>query len=180
MQPQPPHFNAGQIAFWNSNRHVYRVYVLPNELLFLKLGTGFRDPRSAAATGGAIGGGLAALIAGRKMKQIAEKQKQLDEADVEELRRLAATEKGSFVAVPEELTNLRLDPPSGFLGVMLSGAPHAGLLCFSHPKRGKYKLELFTPEDAKSAYLELPRALGAQIAVNVDWSEPKQRLVKKA
>jgi hypothetical protein len=149
MENQPCYFNAGRIAFWNSSRHVYRVYVLPNELLFLKLGTGFRDPRSAGATGGALGGGIAALVAGRKMKQIAEKQKQLDEATGEELRHLATTEKGSFAAGSHELTHLRLDPPSAFLGAMLAGTEHAGLLCFTHPERGKYKLELFTPEDAQ-------------------------------
>jgi hypothetical protein len=179
MPQQPPFFHAGRLAFWNSSRHVYRIYVLPQELVFLKVGTGFRDPRSAAAAGGAVGAGLAALLAGRKMKQITEKHKQLDEADVTELRRLAGSEKGSFVATRDELADLRLEPPSRFLAIMLSGSEHAGLLRFSRPAGGKYKLELFSSEDAKTAYMELPRALGERIAVRAEWSEEKQRLLKK-
>ena len=63
---------------------------------------------------------------------------------------------------------------------MLSGAEHAGLLCFTHPQKGKFKLELFTPEDARIVFAELPKALGEKLTVNVEWSDAKQRFVKKA
>jgi hypothetical protein len=60
---------------------------------------------------------------------------------------------------------------------MLSGAEHAGLLRFRHHDRGKFKLELFSGEDAKTAFEELPKAFGDRIEVNAVWSETKNRLV---
>ena len=179
MVQQPPYFNASRMAFWNNNRHVYRVYVLPNEMLFLKLGSGFRDPGSAAAMGGAVGGGIAGLMAGRKLKQIEEKRQQLDAAPPEELRRIAREDKGSFSATADELSDLRLDAPSGFWGLMLSGATQTGLLCFTHAKHGKYTLELVAMEDMKKAFDALPQHFGNRIAVNVQWDDRKQKFVKK-
>jgi hypothetical protein len=178
---QPVYFNAGQIAFWNVNRHVYQVYVLPGELLFIKLGTGFRDPRSVspASVVGAIAGKVAASIANRKMRQIAEKKQQLDEASLEELRSLTSSGKGNFVVTPDNMTHLSLEPASWFLGLMLSGSQHAGILRLRHQRSGKFKkLELFNGEDARTAFLELPKALGDRIRINAAWSDKQQQLVK--
>lgn len=167
-----PFFFAHRLAFWSSNRHIYRVYILPHELLFLKIGTG------SCAEGALWGGELGTALAGETMmKQIAEKLKQFDEADEVELRRLASSDPQSFAAVADELAELRLEAPPAFY--KLAPSEHAGELCFTHQARGKYRLALFGHEAAKTAYQDLPKALGEKIAVNAVWNDMNLRLVKK-
>ena len=130
----------------------YRVYVLPKELLFLRFGTRTRP------------------------------EKQLDEADLDELRRLASSDPESFGAALSELADLRLEPPrQGCLfPLSLLWAPpceHRAELCFSHAVRGKYSFAMFYPT-AKEVYRELNKLLGNKIALAM-WSDNDLRLIKK-
>jgi hypothetical protein len=172
MPQQPPWFYASRLAFWSSNQHIYRVYVLPQEVLFLKVGTG-------PTAGGALWGpDLGAALAGPKIfKQIATNLKQLEEADLPELRRLASSDPDSFATAAGELADLLLEAPPTFY--RLAPCEHLGELRFSHSTHGKYRLALFHHEHAKTAYRELPKALGDKIALHAEWSDEQLRLVKK-
>jgi hypothetical protein len=95
---------------------MYRIYVLPEELLFLRFGPGWR--------------------------QIAKQEKRFDEADLDELRRLASRDRESFVAAVSELADLRLGPPrrqrfAPFIFLLVPPNEHEAELCFSHAARGK-------------------------------------------
>lgn len=149
MGEQLPFFTATrfrgvlkELAFGIRSQPVYRVYVLLQELLFLEVGT--------------------------VLEESAPKLKQLDEANPAELRRLAGSDRESFVASASELANLRLEAPPGFS--LFGPYEHDGELCFHHPVRGKYRLLLYH-KNAQTAYRELPKALGKKIAVNAVWSD---------
>ena len=52
MAQQPPFFHGDRLAFWPCNQHRYRIYVLPEELLFLRMGRA--GGRSPTRRGGSI------------------------------------------------------------------------------------------------------------------------------
>jgi hypothetical protein len=134
MAQQPSFFYATRLAFWHPDK--YRIYVLPEELLFLRVGLSRNEERE---------------------------EKRLDEADLDELRRLASGDPGSFVATVSELAGLRLGPPrrqrfAPFIYLLVPPNEHQAELCFSHAARGKYRLALFYP-NAEKATRELTKAL---------------------
>jgi hypothetical protein len=150
MATQPPFFYATRLAFFHLDD--YRIYVLPEELLFLRSGTRTRP------------------------------EQQLGEADLDELRRLAGSDPESFVAAISELADLRLEPPrQGCLfPLSLLWAPpceHRAELCFTHAARGKYSFAMFYPS-AEEVYRELNKLLGNKIALGM-WSDNDLRLIKR-
>jgi hypothetical protein len=156
MAQQPPFFDASRLAFWHPDE--YRIYVLPEELLFL---------RTAAYGPGAAWLRLRPRQEGR-----------LHKADLDELRWLASRDPGSFVAAVDELADLRLGPPSRqrfapFIYLLEPPTEHQAEFRFSHGVHGKYRLALFHP-NAEKAYRELPRALGNRVAVIGGWKSRAQ------
>ena len=148
MAQQPPFFHATRLAFWPWNENKYRIYVLPEELLFLRFGPGWT--------------------------KISRQEERFDKAEQGELRWLASRDRESFVAVVGELADLRFQPPrrqlfAPFIYLLVPPNEHQAELYFSHAARGKFRLALFYPH-AETAYRELTKALGNKIAVKGGWT----------
>jgi hypothetical protein len=106
---------------------------------------------------------------GARWRQIAHQERRFDQADLDELRRLAGRDAQSFVAAVSELADLRLEPPrrqrfAPFIYLLVPPNEHEAEFCISHAARGNYRLALFYP-NGETAYRELTEGLGNRIAV---------------
>jgi len=158
----------------------YRIYIAPDELLFVQAGPGKMDHLAAASGtgGGAIGWLIGSYIAGRAQKKTDARQKILDEADLDELEQLIDEDKHSFRAEFSEFSDVVIDPKSAWHQVAYSSPNHVGLLRFRHEKRGNIKLEFLNNEDLQLAIDTLPHLLPEPVAVNVVWDKTKKAFVK--
>ncbi len=173
MSEQMVYFTAMKTAFFTRNRHLYRVYCFPNEMLFLKIGIDVGAANAATVRGGgAIGAGIGALLAARRNRETATRLQSLQNATAEELRGFGNEWKGSFSTTIDELTDVQLDRPSFWKMT----APHTGFIKFRHNSRGKFTLVLFGGEDASIASEELRKAFGEKLKANAKWDPAKNQL----
>jgi hypothetical protein len=173
---RPPYFHARAVYAFKRNRF-YRVYVLPEMLLFLDAGPETNDQctRGIGAAGAVTGGILGALIGSAIGSVIdstrgdtgATRKMLLDTADTAELIQLSGEESASFSVVPADLRDARIEPPSLWHTVQHFGKKYVGLLCFHHRDRGDMTLEIPAANDMQTAVAALPFLFGDDLAVNV-------------
>jgi len=175
VRTRPPYFHARAVYNFKPNRF-YRVYVLPEMLLFLDAGPETNDQftrgigGAGAVTGGLLGGligqALGAAIDSTRVDGGAERKYLLDTADTDELIQLANEGGASFRAELADLGNPRIEPTSIWHTIQ-HFSKYVGLLCFHHPDRGNMVLEIPAANDMKTALAELPSVFGDDLAVHV-------------
>src|SRR5262245_57386473 len=102
MSQQLVSFNAGRLSLLAANRHTYRVFVLPGELLFVKVGTGCRGTEEVKYE--PVSGALAAVGLVRTRQKVAavrQKIEEIDKVSVEDLRGMAKFAEGCIHATPD-------------------------------------------------------------------------------
>jgi len=177
--PRVPFFLGCVPDFGNDNHHIYRFYVTDSDVLAFKCGIGTValgqiTPRMQSRVR-LRGFSLMHLVMhafakareGRELR-LADRIHDLDRADEDGLRDLAAQGDQSFILGPEELQWLRIDPPFGWYRFWYS-ADHEAVLKFAHRRTGKMVLTLPSLRDARLAIEELPRLFGQAVQVNVGW-----------
>jgi hypothetical protein len=185
---QPPYFEARAVYALKINRF-YRVYVLPEMLLFLDAGpeSGDQYTRGITAAGAVTGGILGAAVGsaiGSAIDYAREdvryaRKRLLDTASTEELIELSAEGGVSFRAAPADLLCARIEPTSTWHTMQYFGNQYIGLLCFQHADQGDVTLELPTPNDMRIALAELPVVFGDQLEVNVALDRRSWQYVSK-
>jgi hypothetical protein len=178
-----PVFFVARTPLQNGCRRLYRVYLLAEELLVLE--TELQQPppnfTGVAVAHGLIGGliaGLAnAVVAFLRTRSADARRRQLDNAGLDELIRLAETEKDSFRAGPADVVCARLDPPSDWERGPKEEYP--GRLYLRHRVCGEISLEFLTSVEMRIAEEELPRIFGDRLAVNIIWDPQLMRYVRK-
>ena len=177
-------FHARATHGFKRNRF-YRIYLTYTELLFVQSGPGKMDHVAMAFAGhfglvGALIGGLIGwFIASRAKKDTEARQKQLDDADEQELSRLIDEDKHSFRAELSELSEVSIDPKSVWHQIAYSSSPdYVGVLGLQHQTRGKMKLEFLSNEDMRLAIDTLPELLPGKVSINVVWNEKKKSFGK--
>lgn len=146
----------------------YRVYVVGNELYFVRTG-GSRVLRDAIGVQfGLIGGLITAFLkAGSE-----EKRKELiEESDQKNPEQLLGADKHNFNLEVSEFGESILHPP-GF------GAPIGGWQFVLRDGR-KMFVQFEGSEDMSKALDVLPGMFGSNLTVNVAWDKDRQRYVKK-
>ena len=170
---QPPFFRGVAPFTWTPNR-LYRVYILPGELVFIYAGSGGEVSAAVGAQFGLLGGLIAAAANPKRKNE--QRQQQLDSAGLD---KLIADHKHNFRAPAADLSEVSIDPRSFWLAAMYSQPQHLGVFRFTHAEKGKMCLCIGAADDMKVAIENLPRALGDLVAVNVEWNETKRKFVKK-
>ncbi len=181
--PEPnrfvPFFHALAVFGCKSNR-LYRIYIGADELVFIWAGSG--SEISTGAMAGAGGGLLGALLAALIVKYLdparknAARKAVLDNTPLEEL---IGDDPKNLRAALEDFDEVRIGPRSGFHAGMYSDQAHQALLHLRHKSLGKYRLGIASVEDVRIAVRELPRVLGELCRVDVEWSEAKNKFVKR-
>jgi len=172
----PTYFHARAVYNFKPNRF-YRVYVLPEMLLFLDAGPENKDQfkrgigAAGAATGGILGAmvGLAvgSVIDSTRGDGLDARKKLLDTADTDELIQLSDEGGASFRARLDDLHNARIEPTSTWHTMQHIGNKYVGLLCFHHADKGDMTLEIPTANDMQTALDELPSVFVDDLDVNV-------------
>lgn len=173
---QPPYFHARAVYRLKLNQF-YRVYVLPDMLLFLDAGPELNDQyargisAAGAAAGGLLGAALGQVIGAAIDSTCVDAQfarrRLLDTADTDELIELAAEGGASFRALPADLRDARIEPTSTWHTMQFLGNAYVGLLCFHHEEHGDMTLEIPSENHMQTALAELPPLFGDRLAVNV-------------
>jgi hypothetical protein len=175
-----PHFHACDLRLLSSQHALYRIYVTASDLLVFRLGVGAISdgeivPRTRPDAGGAAG--LMAAVAARRTSQqieLARRVAELDVSDEATLRHFIYEGNGCFTVTPEDLRQVRIDPPSGWLR-FLSGVPYEGTLRITHRQAAGMALALPSVRDARRAVEELTRLLGASLQVHLTWGSTARR-----
>jgi hypothetical protein len=155
----------------------YRVYLMPDKLLFIEAGPG--DGKQWAdggqATAGVVGGLLGGLVANECHEQTKARERALDRATPEDLQALIDGTR-NFRIHADEVTEVAIDAPGWMES--LSGDV-MGHLRVIDPRRGKLTFALVTIEDMQKAIDLLPGVLGESLSVNVVLDRKSWRYVRK-
>jgi hypothetical protein len=179
---QPPYFEARVLG------HSYRVYVLPDCMLFLDCP--LHEDRSAAETlvrGVSWQGGLVGVLVGnivanrlardRQTKTYA-RHGELNLASPQILLALADEEPDSFRIDFADIKSVGIDGLGFWQRAINDGI--AARLHFWHPVRGQVEVDLPCPEDVRVAMTHLGAILGDQLETDAVWDWENERFVSKA
>jgi len=142
---------------------LYRVSVVGNGLLFLKVGEGFMSEKAMVTGGGALMA-MAAAAPVRRYQQYLEKMRRAEGASERELVGLLAESLGSFVLGAAEVGSFSIERPSRFWKFM--GSQHAATLVFTHARGAREALQLESLQDVTKAAAELHKMTGEAVPIN--------------
>jgi hypothetical protein len=109
-----------------------------------------------------------AIMLENQRKRFAENLESLGDADEASLRRYAREWKGCFTIRPEQLSWLRIEPPSRWKR-FFCGIRHEAMLKFAHVEQGKFALAILSLKDARRAVEMLPRLFPGSVEVSLPW-----------
>jgi hypothetical protein len=176
----PPCFHALAAFVCKSNR-LYRVFVRPEELVFIWAGSGMEGVAGAhagAAAHGLVGALFGVLIA----KAFDPTKKNLSRKEVLDstpLEQLIGDHPKNVRAALNEFSEARFAPRSERHARQYSDHRHQALLYLRHRSLGKYRLGIASVEDVQVALRELPRVLGPVCRIEIEWSDREQKFVKR-
>jgi hypothetical protein len=172
-KPEGPTFFQARACFAFKPNRTYRVYVRPDDLVFIRIaGQELMDPAAAAHFG--LLGGLLMAAANSRQRKMQERIKQIEGRPLDEV---IGDHKHNFRATAEELENVRIEPRS-FWNQMGYHGTSQGLLKFRHRQRGKFVLQIPTVDDMRTAVECLPAVLGEAVRIGVRWDSDKQKFVR--
>lgn len=174
---RPPSFEIDAVSMLRMDR-LYRVFVTPERLYFLRLGPG--DPNQAVTSQfGLVGGLIGAALQKRARRRREEATARAGEKTLDE--RLAE-HKQNFAAAPSGFVEARIDPwtfGSAAWWGMKGKTVHAGLWRFTLAAAGSMTCLFPKVTDMQAAVAELPKVLGGILVLNVTWDEQAGRFRKK-
>ncbi len=164
-----PFFDAVRTSTWHHNRRLYRVFVRDGELLFVRVGFGGLDQQPLHPEGGIL-----ELLATAAFNLVAWWQRQRHEAKWKALRGASgddllamADEDGSLRVPLADLRDVSIRSRSFWLSLFCGAPPHASVLRFTHPARGRLTFVFPRSHDMLTAFESLRPRLGERLAVNV-------------
>jgi hypothetical protein len=165
---QPPYFAVKPIRGFPNNIP-YRVYVLPEELLFLDSESNQDKEYQGLAfmMAGAVGGAIAKGIIDAHNKPRTEAlRRALDDADTEELRQ-TARDGGSHFWVETENVAEAVVAPVGIWDGLFHGTELPGVLTLKRIHGRKLKCAVTSYGGLRVAMQELPKVLRERVAVKI-------------
>jgi hypothetical protein len=171
-----PYFHGLAVFACKANR-LYRVYVRPEELVFIWAGSGSEGLKGVQAVG-MQGGLLPALIAKvvttaiDPAKKNALRQTVLDSTPLEQL---FGDNPKNMRAPIGEFTEVRIAKRSDRHARVTSDHAHQALLYLRHQSLGKYLLGIPSAADVRVAMKELPRVLGNVYKAEIEPPEHDQK-----
>jgi hypothetical protein len=164
---------------------LYRIYCTKTDLLVFRIGSGTMNAGQVLHQSPLrvmpVGAEFQALTAPsrnrkREMDQLrlTERLSELDAADEPTLRDYAFAGAGAFIAGLEDVSWLRIDPPSGYIRFFCR-LEHDAVLKFEHRTVGKMTLALPSWKNARQAIAELPKLFGETVQINLTWGSAGRR-----
>jgi hypothetical protein len=168
--PKPPAGQSKKLPFfhglacmtWSSNR-LYRVYILPGELVFIWAASGGDGEKIMGRQFGLVGALTAALTTTGEE----ENSHRREVMDGTALNDLISDNEHNFRATREDFLEASLEPRSLWLHMVYGQITHKGVFRFQHREKGKFALCIQTDEDLQLAAANLPAALGGKLHVAI-------------
>jgi len=176
-----PHFQ-GLAAFVCKPNRLYRVYILPDELVFIWSGSGMEGMAGAHA-GTAMHGALGGLIGYAIVKSLDPTKKNAARREVlnaTPLDQLVDDHAKNLRAPTNEFTEVRFAPRSEWHARQYSDHAHQALLHLRHRSFGKLKLGISSVTDVGVALQEVPRVLGHVCQIEIEWDSREKRFVRRS
>jgi hypothetical protein len=82
-------------------------------------------------------------------------------------------------ALAGDFIEVRIGPRSEWHASQFADPKHQALLYLHHRTLGKYRLGIASNEDVEVALRELPRLFGELCQVEIEWSDAKEKFVKR-
>ncbi len=162
-------FNARFFAIFSEER-LYRVYFAPGGMFFIRVGGPRHDP--VAMQFGLIGLLISSLTVKGRMKKAQQKMADMDQRS---LRDRLEDHKHNFREPFTEIVSSTIEPPSWFA----QRGPQRGSWKVVFENRKKMTFRFDELDDMRAAVEELPKVLGEKHASHVEWSEKKNKYVKR-
>ena len=165
--PARPAFNARRVWTWKGD-HLFRIYVTPQHLWFVRIGGGKNSQRAATAQFGLLG----ALI-GHFLQKQAKKKESRNVAINEDkpLPDLIAGHKLNHVLEAAEITDPGIEPRTIFTAC-------AARLSFNAAKEKKRVICYLESVDDVSSAIQTLTPLFPSLRVGVQFNEKKKKYVK--
>ena len=174
MENTDIYFHALACFFCKRNR-LYRIFIRPDELVFIWAGNGsegLAGARAVAARGGGgalIGNALESAL--NPAKKNHSRLQVLDHTTIDQLIRDHRENIRTFIA---DFEKVRIRPRSDHHARAFSDHGHQERLFLRHRTLGKYRLGLASLHDTQVAFKELPRVFGDRCHVEIP--RPEQEL----
>lgn len=180
LSTESPYFHALAVFACKSNR-LYRIYVRPDELLFIWAGSGMDGVAGAQAGAAAFGlvGALLGVLLAKALDTTKKNAARKEALDGTSLDRLVVDHPKNLRAPLREFEEVRIGPRSERHARMYSDHAHQALLHLRHRTLGKFRLGIASVEDVEMALTVLPRVLGQVCRVEIEWSEREKKFIKR-
>ena len=171
-----PYFHALAVFACKANR-LYRVYVRPEDLVFIWADAGTEGLRGVQAAGSQ--GGLVPALIGMALKSALDPAKKNalrgEVLDSTPLERLIGDNAKNMRAPIGEFTEVRIAKRSDRHARVTSDHGHQALLYLRHETLGKYLFAIATAADVRIAMKELPLVLGSVYKSEIEPPEHDQK-----
>src|SRR5262249_43488698 len=162
-----PYFCA--VETMSAEKHAFRIYFFPDELLFVDCGQTANTGSTASAIQEGLVGGL--------KEQVRRRQWQMNLTSPDEIQQMVDLSPHSFRGAAADVINARIEPPRLFERLDRN---IVGWFRFDHRERGAIALQIQTMDDMRLATHLLPQAFGDVVAVNVELDRQSWRYVKRS
>jgi hypothetical protein len=164
-------FNArSQAQFFAADR-LFRVYLAPGGMFFIRIGGSRHD--QVAIHFGLIGWIISNMTMKQREREAEERASELDQAS---LRDRLEDHKDNFREPYAEIISSVIQTSTSFLTGM--SGQHFGRWTLDFENRKALKLQFDTLDDMRIAVRELPKVLGDVHINRVEWDDRKQKYVK--
>ncbi len=163
-KPKQPPFFYGMMTSRSLLRvnDLYRVYVLPGELVFIWAATGGEGEKAIQETLSIMW--IFGFLKSTTDEENAERLAVLDQTPLETL---IPDNEYNFRAAREDILEASLEPPSNWLHFAFLQVKQAAVFRFRHRVKGKFRMCLLTEEDARAARGHLYSVLGDRLRVDI-------------
>jgi hypothetical protein len=175
METSEIYFHA--LACFNCKRNrLYRIFIRPNELVFIWAGSGSEGLAGAQAA--SARGGVGALL-GKALESALNPAKKnrsrIEVLDHTPLDQLISDHPDNIRGSIADFEEVRICPRSDSHARAYSDHGHQARLFLRHRTLGKYRLGIASLYDTQVALKELPRVFGNRCRVEIQWPEQEQQ-----
>jgi len=175
METTDVYFHALACFYCKRNRF-YRIFIRPDELVFIWAGSGsegLAGARAVAALGGT--GALVGKALESALDPTKKNQSRIEVLDHTPLEQLISDHPNNIRASIADFELVRIRPRSDDHARAFSDHCHQARLFLRHCTLGKYRLGIASLQDTQIALKELPRIFGDRCRIEIQWPEQEQQ-----
>ena len=146
---------------------LYRIFIRPDELVFIWAGSGSEGLAGARA---AVGDALDPML-----DPIKKNESRLEVLNRTPLDQLIGDHPDNIRASIADFEQIRIRPRSDDHARGFSDHSHQARLFLRHHTLGKFRLGIASLKDTQIAFTELPRIFGDKCQVEIKWPEQEQK-----